>query len=128
MRRELEEAVAKIKGEELTAANKEFAQFNSTHEGYAVILEEAQETEEELRSMAANLQALWQTIRQNKDAATIEQTAEGVELTAQALAAEAIQTAAMARKMIDYLQISTAAGATGASKSAGANALEYATS
>lgn len=104
MRKGLVEAVAKTKKEELEAANKSFAQFNSTHEAYAVILEEAQEAEDELRNVARNLQALWAEIKSNAEKESLEVVAAGVEASAQALAAEAIQTAAMARKLLDYLE------------------------
>lgn len=104
MREGLIEAVKKIKGEELEAADKSFRQFTSTHEGYAVILEEAQEAEGELRKTARNLQAVWELTKQNAPTEEIEAVAEGVEAAAQAMAAEAIQTAAMARKLINYLE------------------------
>lgn len=58
---------------ELEAANQKFPLFNSTHEAFAVILEEAEEAKEELT---------------------------GIYKTALDLAVEAIQTAAMARKGI----------------------------
>lgn len=45
MRHGLIQEVTEAIENELSAANKAFPGFNSTHEGYAVILEEAQETE-----------------------------------------------------------------------------------
>lgn len=104
MRQGLIEAVERTKKEELEAANKSFAQFNSTHEAYAVILEEAQEAEDELRNVARNLQALWVEVKGNTGKEDMEVVAAGVEASAQALAAEAIQTAAMARKLLNYLE------------------------
>lgn len=104
MREGLIEAVKKVTREELEAADKSFRQFTSAHEGYAVILEEAQEAEGELRQTARNLQAVWELTKQNAPTEEIEAVAEGVEAAAQAMAAEAIQTAAMARKLINYLE------------------------
>lgn len=45
MRHGLIQEVTEAIENELSAANKAFPGFNSTYEGYAVILEEAQETE-----------------------------------------------------------------------------------
>lgn len=103
MRKELTEAVQRVQKEELEAANKAFRQFTSTHEGYAVILEEAQEAETELQQVARNLAAVWELTKQNADKEEIAFAAAVVEAAAQNMAAEAIQTAAMARKLIDYL-------------------------
>lgn len=103
MRQELIEAVKKTQAEELQEANKSFAAFNSRHEGYAVILEEAQEAETELRQMANNLNGLWELTKQNAPKEDIEMLAEGLEQSAVLLAAEAIQTAAMARKLLDFI-------------------------
>lgn len=49
MRHGLIQEVTEAIENELSEANKAFPGFNSTHEGYAVILEEAQETEDEMR-------------------------------------------------------------------------------
>lgn len=83
---------------ELAAANERFPQFHSAHEGYAVILEEYKEAEEELESMQLNIDALFAAIRQNDRAQGI---VEIIERTAERLACEAIQVAAMCRKYMD---------------------------
>lgn len=62
MRHGLIQEVTEAIENELSAANKAFPGFNSTHEGYAVILEEAQETEDEMRKTGMNLNALWQSL------------------------------------------------------------------
>lgn len=103
MRQGLIEAVKKTQEEELQEANKNFAAFNSTHEGYAVILEEAQEAEDELRIVARGLNALWAEIKSNAEKESMKEITEEVEESAQALAAEAVQIAAMAHKLLDYL-------------------------
>jgi hypothetical protein len=104
MRHGLIQEVTEAIENELSAANKAFPGFNSTHEGYAVILEEAQKAEDELRNVARNLQALWVEVKENAGKEDLEVVAAGVEASAQALAAEAIQTAAMARKLLNYLE------------------------
>ena len=78
---------------ELEAANQKFPLFNSTHEAFAVILEEAEEAKEE----AGNLDIL---MKENHDPEALHEELTGIYKTALDLAVEAIQTAAMARKGI----------------------------
>ena len=59
MRQGLIDAVKKTTEEELKAANEAWRQFASTHEGYAVILEEAQEAETELQKVARQIAVVW---------------------------------------------------------------------
>ena len=44
---------------ELNRANAKFPLFNSTHEGYAVILEEAEEAQEAMENVKTSLAVLW---------------------------------------------------------------------
>lgn len=104
MRQGLIEAVQKTTEEELTAANKAWRQFASTHEGYAVILEEAQEAEMELQKVASQIAVIWELTKQNAHGEIMKDAATKLEQAAQNMAAEAIQTAAMARKLLDYLE------------------------
>lgn len=104
MRKELIKAVQQTIMDENEAANKKFAPFNSTHEGYAVILEEAQETEEELRSMAGDLNELWERTKRNADPDALAEVADALIQHATNMAAEATQTAAMGIKYIQFLQ------------------------
>lgn len=104
MRQGLIDAVKRTTEEELTAANKAWRQFASTHEGYAVILEEAQEAEVELQKVARQIAIIWEMTKQNAPHEEIKAAADVLEQTAQNMAAEAIQTAAMARKLLDYLE------------------------
>ena len=60
MRHGLIQEVTEAIENELSAANKAFPGFNSTHEGYAGILEEAQETEDEMRKIGMNPHEIWQ--------------------------------------------------------------------
>lgn len=51
-----------------------------------------------------NLNALWQATRMNQTPKQIREIAEAIRESAQAMAAEAIQTAAMAEKLIQYTE------------------------
>lgn len=82
---------------ELAAANERFPAFASPHEGYAVMLEEYEEAEEEIRSCKARLDVMWQHIKDNKYAG---QRAELVERYAIHAICELIQFAAMTRKFM----------------------------
>lgn len=104
MRHGLIQEVTEAIENELSAANKAFPGFNSTHEGYAVILEEAQETEDEMRKTGMNLNALWQATRMNQTPKQIREIAEAIRESARDMAAEAIQTAAMVEKLIQYTE------------------------
>ena len=80
---------------ELEKANEMHPAFHSTHEGYAVILEEVEEAEEALAEVKRWTEYLWENVRSDK-------TPDGLdELYTEAvnLANEAIQVAAMALKL-----------------------------
>ena len=47
---------------ELNRANAKFPLFNSTHEGYAVILEEAEEAQEAMENVKTSLAVLWDRV------------------------------------------------------------------
>ena len=83
--------------EELEAANLQHTVFHSPHEGYAVLLEEYEESAEELEGLSRNLRDLWGAIKMD-DQHYGRNFARMVETKAIRLAAEAIQVAAMARK------------------------------
>ena len=72
------------------------AGYHSLHEGYAVLLEEVEEAEDDLRLINNNLSLLWQSIKSNDLNDTVLLT--DIEGTAQLLALEAIQIAAVCAK------------------------------
>lgn len=84
---------------ELKRANKIKPLFADEHHGWAVMLEEAQECEEDMQQINSELEKLWNAIRSNKkyDVRTIR-------IIAMELACEAIQVAAMAQKYIDSME------------------------
>lgn len=91
--------VIKLVHKVLESANKKFPLFHTAHEGYAVILEEVDEAEDEMRLCRANVEILWSSIRKNYGY-NISYTNK-VKENAINLAIEAIQVAAMAQKFMD---------------------------
>lgn len=87
---------------ELAAANDEFPPFHSLHEGWAVLKEEIEETHEALDCVVHHLDNMWTYVREDNAAATGDK-ARWVIKHATVVAAEAIQVAAMAQKMLDYI-------------------------
>jgi len=98
--KELIEKVKVLATEELKNANKKFPMFSSTHEGWAVISEEFQESSEELGYVKRELEIIWNYIRSN-DKNYVTSHIKSLQIDALNLAAEAIQVAAMAQKFID---------------------------
>ena len=96
--KELKEAVSKLATEELERSMVKFPLFNSPHEGYAVILEEVEEAEDEIGFIRRYNELAWGEIKHNDYA-----TRHIVRIKEYAinLAAEAIQVAAMAEKYIE---------------------------
>lgn len=87
---------------ELAAANDEFPPFHSLHEGYAVMLEEVEETREALLEVELRMKNMWKDLR-NDHIYLVESYAADISNYAQLVAAEAIQVAAMAKKMLAYI-------------------------
>lgn len=79
---------------ELAAENRKFRMFASAHEGVAVIQEETVEAAREMDALRRELNAMWTGAYSNNP----QISTKGVHDRAAALAVEAIQVAAMARK------------------------------
>ena len=88
------------------AAKNHGSTFCSTHEGFAVLLEEVNEAQEDMILLEDDaMEELWCAVKADDDYERVKKAAVGVERIALSLACEAIQVAAMARKMqktIDY--------------------------
>ena len=90
---------------ELAAANSQHPPFASIHEAYAVMLEEFEETREELEILDQLMRKTWLAVRyDDKMEADVLQL---IEQTAVSAAAEAIQLAAMARKAMPLVKCET---------------------
>lgn len=90
--------------EEYVRAGKQHGlTFHSLHEGYAVMLEEAEEASDEARNLDRDMAALWQATRYD-DLIDAREAAERIRHTAHLLAAEAVQTAAMACKLLASME------------------------
>lgn len=96
-------AVEKLAEMEKQDANRKFPLFHSLHEGYAVLLEEAEEAREALNFAEGSLSMLWAHIRDNNAGRAME-FAGRVREHALDLAVEAVQAAAMAQKFIDSME------------------------
>lgn len=79
---------------ELAAANRKHRMFASTHEGVAVIQEEAVEAAKETDRLRRELNCMWMGVYSDNP----QISTKGVYDAAVALAVKAIQVAAMARK------------------------------
>lgn len=90
----------KLADKELSAANEKFPMFASLHEGYAVTLEEVQEAYTAAGDLTMILEHAWKKIKANGEPERIESVFETIYETSVELAEEAIQCAAMARKVI----------------------------
>ena len=93
-------AIEKLAEMEKQDANRKFPLFHSLHEGYAILLEEIEEAREALNFAEGSLSMLWAHIRDNNAGRALE-FAGRVREHALDLAAEAVQAAAMAQKLID---------------------------
>lgn len=80
--------------------------YASTHEGYAVLLEEVQEACEASKNMQSNLEAVWDDIRNNFSEG-MESDLRQVKEWALNLAEEAIQCAAVCERFDDTLNSMT---------------------
>ncbi|SKB01042.1 hypothetical protein SAMN05443428_1536 [Caloramator quimbayensis] len=82
---------------ELKRAISEHAPMNSQHEGFAVILEEVDEANEEIENIDTALKMLWERVKRNDNA---EDEAKMLLNYSRLAAAEIIQVATMAQRFI----------------------------
>lgn len=86
---------------EYDKAAREHPHFASLHEGWAVMREEQEETFKEIAGAAADLNAMWEHVKQDDVACSLN-AARNIQAHALAAMMEAAQLAAMARKIMDY--------------------------
>lgn len=89
--------IQKLVNEELKEANKKYPPFHSDHEAYAVIKEEVEECEEDVRKMEMVLSYFWSNTKRDKNS---DNLIAGIKKIAMHAAAEAIQVAAMCDKAL----------------------------
>ena len=94
----VKEDVEKLVQKELESANQKFPVFHSDYEGVAVICEEIEEAEHELKEMQFEFKEMWRSIKLNAGGTAF---CDAVLKRSLNLACEAIQVATMAQKFID---------------------------
>lgn len=94
MNKEIENLVKR----ELEDANKIHPQFSSTHEGYAVILEETEELAEESEEIEKIIRTWWAYLRKDEDIDIQKRRVEKIRNHAVNAVKEAIQVIAMCDK------------------------------
>ena len=94
----VENDVRVLVGKELAAANKQFPQFHSQHEGYAVIQEEVDELKEDMDRINGRITSLRARVRFNN---SCEELVSRIYDDAINAACEAIQVAAMCKKFLE---------------------------
>jgi len=98
----LKNSVEKLMEIEVVDSNKKFCPiFHSEHEGYAILKEEIEEAEAELKNVKMMLEDCWFDIKRNT---TPNRNIMAIKNCAINLSAEAIQVAAMAQKFIDSFE------------------------
>ena len=102
MREELIKQINAAIRDELAAAKKKYPTNNSRHEGYAVLLEEFEEMCDELEDLDAYMDRIWKNTKGNVSTEIYRDFLERAREKARLLIAEAIQTAAMIDKMIEF--------------------------
>lgn len=94
----VENDVRALVDKELAAANKQFPQFHSAHEGYAVIQEEVDELKEDMDRIIVRVISLRARVRFNS---SCEEIVLRIYEDAINAACEAIQVAAMCKKFLE---------------------------
>lgn len=94
---------------ELNRANAKFPLFASTHEGYAVTLEEVEEAQEAMDNVKSSMGVLWNRVRGREIAPFLEKETSPTAIYNQAIdaACEMVQVAAM---LLKYEMSQAAAG------------------
>lgn len=100
---ELTKKIEQLANDEFERANEEYPLFHSLHEGYAVLMEEIDETIERNKEAMANKEVMWAAIKNDlKDEAV--QWAQKTQKYFIEATAEMIQCIAMCMKIIESVK------------------------
>lgn len=99
----VKEDVIQLVDKELKSANEKFPLFHSAHEGYAVIKEELEESEEQVEWCKEKFGCLWEGVKDDFATYTKQEAKYLKEFAIDAVC-ELIQVAAMAQKFIDSME------------------------
>lgn len=95
--KDLIENINKLVDSELENSKNRFNNINSSHEGYAVILEEVEEVQEEIINFEQSLQTLWKAVKNNSTEDQSEHI-KAMEIISTQIIKESIQIAAMCKR------------------------------
>lgn len=101
MRQGLIDGVTEIVQQELEECIKQHGLFNSAHEGFAIMLEEVDETTEDAAIFNKTFLEFWKAIKENKPKEELIEIASKLKKYVELMACEAIQVAAVCLKFID---------------------------
>ena len=96
----VKDGVLELIQREYEAAKADHGPLASMHEGYAVLLEELEETSEALQGAINQANGLWVAVRHD-DAYVAASIVDNIRARAMDAACEAIQVAAVARRVLD---------------------------
>lgn len=97
------DAVKELVAQEYAAAEAAYPPVHSLHEGYAILLEEIEETEDALGRAKNRLCRLW-TAAKDDDLMRARTFTKSAQNFAEQTACEALQSAAVCRRLLDFLQ------------------------
>ena len=89
--------------DELVKANREHGLFHSLHEGYAILKEEIEEANDEITLLTGDIGLIWSACKSD-NAKWANQLSKDAYTDAVHLIEEAVQVAAMARKLMLYAE------------------------
>ena len=89
--------------QEYAAAEAAYPPVHSLHEGYAILLEEFEEAEEALGLAKDRLRRLWTAVRAD-DLRRAHALTVPIQAYSEQVACEALQSAAVCRRILDFLQ------------------------
>lgn len=99
----MKDKIAEIVNQEVIDSTNKYGEFNSSHEGYAVLLEEIEELSDEHSSMIYWKQQLWDSIK-NNDGKRILDAINNLQVLSGRLLHEAVQVAAMVTKFAQLMR------------------------